>query len=100
MLNRCKSSGISLAIYYATSVLAQHPKGEKVIVRYSIEQGFPNFSGSDPKINIFDVGTPLYLFDSIPQINVVKIAVSLDQLLSQSLPLSYFKLDSFVLKRY
>ena len=32
------------------------------------------FQAGTPKIIIFEVGTPLYLFDSIPQIHIVKIA--------------------------
>ena len=39
-----------------------------------LDQGFQNVLGRDPQNNIFEVRTPLYLLDSIPQANVVKIA--------------------------
>ena len=38
------------------------------------DKGSQTFQAMTPKIIIFEVGTPLYLFDSIPQINIVKIA--------------------------
>ena len=34
----------------------------------------PKLLAVTPKTIIFEVGTPLYLYDSIPQINIVKIA--------------------------
>ena len=37
-------------------------------------KGSQTFQAVTPEIIIFEVGTPLYLFDSIPQINIVKIA--------------------------
>ena len=37
-------------------------------------KGSQTFYAVTPKIIIFEVGTPLYLFDFIPQINIVKIA--------------------------
>ena len=48
-----------------------------------------------PKIIISEVGTPLYLFELIPQINYVKRRCELlDQLFSLSLPLSNLLFNS------
>ena len=45
----------------------------RLSVAYS--KGSQTFQAVTPKLIIFqEVGTPLYLFDSIPQINIVKIA--------------------------
>ena len=46
---------------------------ENHLLYLSVRQGFPNLLGGDPQNNL-EVGTPLYLFESIPKINDVKIA--------------------------
>ena len=52
-------------------------------------KSFQTFQAVTPKIIIFEVGTTLYLLDSIPQINIVNIAVlkahNACELLDQSL---------------
>ena len=67
----------------------------RVSILYCKAKGSQAFQAVTHKIIIFEVGTPLYLFDSIPQINIVKIADLKAQLFSQCSPLFLINISQF-----